>query len=317
MSENDHECDSAFLRRLFEGLKKLGLVDGSIEQPVIEEPLVVSKRMRAARQQLLEHLGDAAKVTPEEEHKILSEWREIPSEWREGPMGTEMLYGESAEAPRAQGLVILDEPNIRMDRNAFYRLVNAAKRSAVIDRVEDEKGSPSEGAYKIGFAHGRRLRRSVARNFRSKMSQPNRDTPGIPDEKIARLALELIVEETGEALEAFLAHQADVVMLGVREGAVFHIRGMIRRLVQLVREAPLAVDLVKLADAFADIDFVVEQARAAFGIDGVPIEDIVAAANMSKASGPVNQETGKRLKPPNFVPPEAVIEASLRKQGMR
>lgn len=305
MSENDHECDSAFLRRLFEGLKKFGLVDGSIEQLVIEEPLVVSKRMRAARQQLLEHLGDAAKVTPEEEHKILSEWRE-------GPMGTEMLYGES---------VILDGPSIRMDRNAFYRLLKKAMRHAVSQFINDEKGSPSELAYRAGFAHGRSSgrnhRRTAARNFRSAMGQPTRDTPGIPDEKTARLALELIVEEVGEAVEAFLVPQTKISCLfGAGDWITTNARGLIRWLVKLVREAPLAVDLVKLTDAFADIDFVVEQARAAFGIDGVPIEDIVAAANMSKASGSVDPETGKRLKPPNFVPPEAAIEATLRKQGL-
>lgn len=80
---------------------------------------------------------------------------------------------------------------------------------------------------------------------------------------------------------------------------------------EFLEEAPINVDLVSAADALADIDYTVEGARVAWGIDGVPIWREVHRSNMAKFGGPVVD--GKLMKPAGWTPPD--IEGELRKQG--
>jgi predicted HAD superfamily Cof-like phosphohydrolase len=75
--------------------------------------------------------------------------------------------------------------------------------------------------------------------------------------------------------------------------------------------ARVNVDMPAFADACADIDYVVEGARIAFGIRGEPIADAVHDANMTKLLGPI--VNGKKLKPAGWKAPD--IEGLLREQG--
>ena len=64
-----------------------------------------------------------------------------------------------------------------------------------------------------------------------------------------------------------------------------------------------SADTVEVADALADIDYVVQGAALVFGI---PQDDTFAEvhrSNMAKVGGPV-REDGKKLKPPGWTPPD-------------
>jgi predicted HAD superfamily Cof-like phosphohydrolase len=146
------------------------------------------------------------------------------------------------------------------------------------------------------------LSRQVA-EFHKAVGQPILDKPQVPSEERIRLRLRLITEEFFELLDAaglpLLVSKAFV--MSVINAETFR-NG----------ENQSTVSMVDLADAVADLDYVVEGTRLEFGINGAPIADEVHRSNMLKASGPVRAD-GKRLKPPGFQPPD--VEGELRKQG--
>lgn len=75
-------------------------------------------------------------------------------------------------------------------------------------------------------------------------------------------------------------------------------------------------DMVGIADALADLDYVIEGTRLELGINGEPIAAEVHRSNMSKLGAddkPVLREDGKIIKGPNYSPPD--IAACLRAQG--
>jgi predicted HAD superfamily Cof-like phosphohydrolase len=141
--------------------------------------------------------------------------------------------------------------------------------------------------------------------FMTTFSQPTREEPGTPPEDVIRLRARLVVEEVFEMLHATfdMRDRNEVEALELLEGSLHH----------GIRTAPIRVDLPELADAFADIDYVVEGARLAFGINGEPIADEVHRANMAKHGGPVVD--GKQLKPAGWTPPD--VARLLVEQGWR
>lgn len=66
-----------------------------------------------------------------------------------------------------------------------------------------------------------------------------------------------------------------------------------------------AETVVDVADAIADLLYVVVGAACTYGIRLQPIWDEVHRSNMSKLGGPVRDD-GKRLKGPNYSPPDMV-----------
>jgi predicted HAD superfamily Cof-like phosphohydrolase len=83
----------------------------------------------------------------------------------------------------------------------------------------------------------------------------------------------------------------------------------------LINNMPINVDMVEFADACGDIDYVVEGARLAFGINGKPIADEVQRTNMAKF-GPgswVRESDGKQMKPEGWQAPD--IKKLLEDQG--
>lgn len=136
-----------------------------------------------------------------------------------------------------------------------------------------------------------KLSRDV-REFMTAFGQHAADKPSVPPDDVVRLRLRLVVEEMFELLSACDA------FLG-QGGAV-------------ERYAKPEVDLVELADALADIDYVVSGTRIAFGILDAPIANEVHRSNMAKAGGKLD-EHGKLRKPEGWTPPD--IEGELIKQG--
>lgn len=138
--------------------------------------------------------------------------------------------------------------------------------------------------------------------FHAAFGQETLTTPTVPSDAIVRLRGKLVAEEAFE----FVLAMFDSVDL--------------RRLHELVIDAvatdPVSVNLIEVADALADIDYVVEGSRLAFGIDGAPIAAEVHRSNMAKLGPdgkPIIRPDGKRLKPPGWTPPD--IGGELRRQG--
>ena len=144
-----------------------------------------------------------------------------------------------------------------------------------------------------------KLRKQVG-EFHALNDQPILHKPQVPADDRVRLRLALIAEEFFEALTA----------CGVNFGAAaFDVR-------EGIEDWGTKANLPELADALADLDYVIEGTRLEFGIDGGPIAAEVHRSNMSKlgADGkPIKNEIGKVVKGPNFTPPD--IAGELRKQG--
>ena len=144
--------------------------------------------------------------------------------------------------------------------------------------------------------------RAQVEEFHKAFEQDVGARPKAPDSTIVRLRARLIAEEFCEMLEALFGAVPDVF----RE-----------KLANIVEGGPLnRIDLVKLADALADIDYVVEGTRLAFGINGAPVALEVHRSNMAKLGPdgkPIVRADGKRLKPPGWTPPN--IAGELRRQG--
>lgn len=137
--------------------------------------------------------------------------------------------------------------------------------------------------------------------FHRLMDQPILPTPQIPEEPRIRLRAALIAEEFFEVLEAMFGQRGELAIAKSLVGDV-------------VDKKTPRVDLAKLADGFADLDYVVEGSRLEFGIEGEGIAALVHAANVAKVSGEVRAD-GKRLKPPQWTPPDVENELQRQRAG--
>lgn len=146
----------------------------------------------------------------------------------------------------------------------------------------------------------KRIDEQVA-EFHRVMGIPDRGAPGVPDDATLRLRMRLVLEEAFELAEACLARAGRLQAESYKD-----------RVLALVSREPLEPRLPEIADALADIDYVVAGTRLQLGIDGGPVADEVHRANMAKVGGPID-EHGKRQKPPGWTPPD--VEGVLRAQG--
>lgn len=154
------------------------------------------------------------------------------------------------------------------------------------------------------------IRRQVE-EFHRAFGHPVGESPDLPDEDTLKLRLKLVAEEFFELLSACgadcFAYSSDS-----DEYAEDTVRRGIRHLDKGVQ------DLVKIADALADLDYVIEGMRLAFGINGKPIAEEVHLSNMAKLGPdgkPIRREDGKILKPEGWKSPD--IAGELRRQGWR
>lgn len=136
--------------------------------------------------------------------------------------------------------------------------------------------------------------------FHRAFDVPCPSAPAVPGAERVDLRLRLIAEEFCELLEAS----------GVEPMYVGCLRNDIARCLKFWREQP-AVSIVAVADALADLDYVIEGTRLEFGINGEPIANEVHRSNMAKLGGPV--VNGKIQKPFGWTAPD--IAGELRRQG--
>lgn len=139
------------------------------------------------------------------------------------------------------------------------------------------------------------------RSFMEKAKQELNDRPTVPSDHSVRLHGRLVIEEAFELLQA---------MFRDNPGAI---QACKNTAMNLVDSLPLQVNLVEVADACADIDYVVEGTRCAFGIEGKYIADEVHRSNMLKFDGPVLN--GKQMKPKDWTPPD--VKKCLQEQGWK
>lgn len=129
------------------------------------------------------------------------------------------------------------------------------------------------------------------REFHEVFGHPVADAPAIPNDDRTRLRLSLILEEALELADAmgfFAAEVQEAVDKMIRVGPV--VEG----------------NIVAIADALGDIEYVVNGAALEHGIPLPKVVKEIHASNMSKL-GPNNQplyrEDGKVLKGANYTPP--------------
>lgn len=144
--------------------------------------------------------------------------------------------------------------------------------------------------------------------FHRAFSLPVEPQPVVPDDATIRLRLALLLEEFHELAEA-TCQQPDAAqqtfldtLAAARE--------------QLASLSDFRVDLVEVADALTDINYVTYGAGHTFGIDLNATCEEVHRSNMSKlgADGrPVKDDRGKVLKGPAYSPP--ALAPVLARQG--
>lgn len=133
--------------------------------------------------------------------------------------------------------------------------------------------------------------------------------PGIPSVETVRFRVRLIAEEFVELLRAVWPEfpnsdqqpttidDIELLLCDLYDSSYYSIK----------------VNLPEFIDACGDLDYVIEGARVAFGVDGRPIAAAIHAANMVKSNGPRRESDGKRLKPEGWKP--ADVEGLLKEQG--
>ncbi|EKF74452.1 hypothetical protein A11A3_08525 [Alcanivorax hongdengensis A-11-3] len=134
--------------------------------------------------------------------------------------------------------------------------------------------------------------------FHRAFSLPLESQPVVPDDRTVRLRLALLLEEFHELAEAVCQQPES------GQQAFLDTLALARR--QLETLADFQVDLVAVADALTDINYVTYGAGHTFGIDLNATCEEVHRSNMSKlgADGkPVKDARGKVLKGPDYQPP--------------
>ncbi len=145
---------------------------------------------------------------------------------------------------------------------------------------------------KTGFEH--------VREFHETFNHPIHTAPFVPDDKTIKLRLALILEEFTELTEA---------CLGDTEHAQKTLSTLAHAMdnVKALQADDLNVDLVAVADALTDINYVTYGAGHCFGLDLDACMQEVQRANMSKLGEdgkPIYNEHGKIMKGPRYTPPD-------------
>ena len=117
------------------------------------------------------------------------------------------------------------------------------------------------------------------------------------DFALRQLSVKLIAEELGE-----FARACGVTLLL----SVDPRKGEETDYLEVLDRPEVKPDIIEMADALGDLDYVVAGANLVFGIPAVAVLDEIQSSNMSKAGAdgrPVKREDGKILKGPNYFKP--------------
>ncbi len=121
---------------------------------------------------------------------------------------------------------------------------------------------------------------------------------GVPDTKVIRLRLKLITEELLELMQGLLTTQSAMSFEGMFEN--------LDAAIDKIVEQDIDFDIVEVADALGDINYVVNGAAHAFNFDLDAVTDEIHKSNMSKLGPdgfPIWNEAGKVQKGPNYFKP--------------
>lgn len=146
--------------------------------------------------------------------------------------------------------------------------------------------------------------------FHRAFSLPVEPTPMVPDDATVRLRLALLLEEFHELAEATCQE--------ANENQQAFLATLAKAREQLETLDGFRVDLVEVADALTDINYVTYGAGHTFGIDLNACCEEVHRSNMSKlgADGkPVKDARGKVLKGPDYSPPELKAVLAAQDEG--
>lgn len=144
--------------------------------------------------------------------------------------------------------------------------------------------------------------------FMRRYRQSVRETPEVPPDHVVRQRLRWQIEEMFELLEACFWKPVSSKNVSIYQA---ELNALSYRLMRLIRDAPLAVDLVAYADANADIRYISYGNDIAAGIYSPEIDEEVARSNDTKE--PPAEDEGKVRKGADYSPPD--IARILRKQG--
>lgn len=133
--------------------------------------------------------------------------------------------------------------------------------------------------------------RSMVRTFNASHGVKMPSAPTRPTDSVVRLRLKLIAEEFLELLAACTS------------GGTWDFTRAEYHIGELIDNAIFDVNTVGFADACADLQYVIEGAMLAFGIDSGPVLAEVHRSNLSKVGAPKG-ENGKVSKGPNYSPPD-------------
>lgn len=184
-----------------------------------------------------------------------------------------------------------------------------------------EKEHPSEDASESVTGNAMSIPASLREQvtaFHKRFGHPVGTVPHVPSDEIMRFRMALIYEEFRELFSAVFER---AVLDSDLEEAFGTIQDRINSQYPYAR-APVKVDLPELADALADLDYVIEGTRVTMGIDGGPIADLVHQANMAKDPIYVTSKdqhhrtpnpAAKPQKPKGWLPPD--VEGELKRQG--
>ena len=123
----------------------------------------------------------------------------------------------------------------------------------------------------------------LVEEFHTKFGHPVESELKIPDIKIIKLRLELILEEFIELVDANLK--------GVDDPSLT--QGLLdcKKLISYLEKEHFEVDLIEVADALGDIKYVIDGTASVYGIPLNEISNEIHKSNMSK----LNPETGKAI----------------------
>lgn len=131
------------------------------------------------------------------------------------------------------------------------------------------------------------------KEFMLAAEQEVRDKPGLPKDDELVLGTRLIMEEALEYVEA-----AGIEIQIEIDGKLIKLDKSVKLHFTKTKEA----DIVGLADAVADLNYISYGRACSLGIDMEPIEIEIHKNNMSKFDGAWKDEHGKLRKGPNYKP---------------
>ncbi len=145
---------------------------------------------------------------------------------------------------------------------------------------------------KTGFKH--------VEEFHKAFGHPVHTKPTEAEIKTVKLRLSLILEEFIELSKASLAENND----NVRQ--LIDTLNLAQKQIQSLEEADKALDLIEIADALTDINYVTYGAGHCFGLNLDSCMEEVQKSNMSKLGEngkPIYNDMGKIMKGPNYKKP--------------